>query len=146
MIPIFNCTDDLSRIFNRSQLDNEDINKSVKQIIADVKMRGDSAIFEYTKKFDNYELTQDNILLTRAEIDEAIKKVPKDTMTALLNAKENIINYHKRQLRKNDFTPTDGANTGFIYRPVTRAGIYVPGGKASYPSSVLMCALPAVVA
>ncbi len=103
-------------------------------------------MFEYTKKFDNFELNKDNILLSKEEIESAYAKVPQSTLKALRAAKENITAYHKRRMVKDSFFEDGGAGTGVIYRPVERAGIYVPGGKAAYPSTVLMCAVPAIVA
>jgi len=146
MLPILTYKDELSRIFNRSQLDFSEVNASVRQIVADVRARGDAALFECTKKFDSFDLNAQNIRLTEQEIAEAVKQVPEKTLSAMRKAKENILAYHKRQLRADDFAAENGAATGFMFRPVSRAGIYVPGGKAAYPSSVLMCALPAVVA
>lgn len=146
MIPILRMGEDLSRVLNRSQLDMEDINKAVKSIIADVKENGDKALFAYTEKFDKYVITKDNICVTEAEIEAAYKEVPASTLKAMRAARDNIISYHKRQLREDSVVTQDGKTTGYLIKPVERAGIYVPGGKAAYPSSVLMCALPAFVA
>ena len=146
MIPILKSTQDLSRIFNRTQLDVASVNADVKAIIASVREQGDAAVFAYTKKFDGFEVTAQNLKLTEKEIKEAVDSVDKKTLSALLAAKENIIAYHKRQLPQENFEHKNGAATGYIYRPVSTAGIYIPGGKAAYPSSVLMCALPAMVA
>jgi histidinol dehydrogenase len=136
----------LGRIFKRAQIDMRDVSDAVKKIIADVKDRGDAALFEYTKKFDKFDLNKGNILLTEEEISNAVNGVPAKILNALRAAKKNIVAYHERRLTKDSFFETDGAETGAIYRPVNRAGIYVPGGKAAYPSTVLMCAVPAAVA
>ena len=146
MIPIIKSSGDLSRVFSRSQFDSEEVNAAVKKIVWDVKARGDDALFEYTEKFDGCSLTGETVLLTEKEIDDAVKKVPAETLTALKKAKENIRAYHERQLKKGNITTVNGRTTGFTFRPVSCAGVYVPGGKAAYPSTVLMCAVPAIVA
>ena len=146
LIPILNGNGDLSRIFERGKLNSGEILGTVKKIIDDVRNRGDKALFEYTTKFDKISLDSESVKATREEIDEAYKAVPQKTLNALRRAKENIFEFHKRQMRKDDIVTAGGKTTGILYRPVERAGLYVPGGKAAYPSSVLMCALPAVVA
>lgn len=146
LIPILDGNGDLSRIFERGKLNSGEILGTVKKIIDDVRTRGDQALFEYTKKFDKISLDSESVKATREEIDQAYKAVPQKTLDALRRAKENIFEFHKRQKRKDDIVTADGKTTGILYRPVERAGLYVPGGKAAYPSSVLMCALPAVVA
>ena len=146
MIPIIKSSADLSRVFSRSQFNRDDVNASVKKIVWDVKERGDKALFEYTEKFDGVALTKNDVMLTEKQIKEAVEKVPAKTLEALEKAKENITAYHKRQLKDGDITTANGRTTGFTFRPVGCAGVYVPGGKAAYPSSVLMCAVPAVVA
>lgn len=146
MVPILKSDEDLSRIYNRSQLDMEDVRATVKDILNDVRKNGDKALFSYTEKFDRVRLDTHSIAVTKREIDQAYSAVPETTLAALRRAKENILAFHKRQIRKNDIVSDNGKTTGILYRAVERAGIYVPGGKAAYPSSVLMCALPAVVA
>jgi len=146
LIPILNGNGDLSRIFERGKLNSGEILGTVKKIIDDVRNRGDKALFEYTTKFDKISLDSESVKATREEIDEAYRAVPQKTLNALRRAKENIFEFHKRQKRKDDIVTAGGKTTGILYRPVERAGLYVPGGKAAYPSSVLMCALPAVVA
>jgi histidinol dehydrogenase len=132
-------------IFNRnSQLDNsvEDI---VKGIIENVKTNGDTALKEYCKKFDKVEL--DSFIVTDEEIESAYKRADKFFIQTLLLAKENIKNFHRRQLREGfSFTQSDGAVLGQKITPLEKVGIYVPGGTASYPSTVLMNALPAKIA
>ena len=144
MLPILKHSGDLSHIFNRSQLDIDSVNEAVKNIIARVKAEGDNALFGYTAKFDNFNLDNSNLKLTQDEIDAAVNSVDKKTFNALQNAYKNIFDYHKRQIPKDDFKSSDKA--GFVFRAVDSAGIYVPGGLAAYPSSVLMCAIPAIVA
>lgn len=146
MIPILIIGENLDRILRRSQLDNEAINKTVKEIISDVKRNGDAALFKYTEKFDRVTLNKDSLLVSESEIKEAYAAIDEKELFALRAAKENIIKYHKRQLRQSNIVTEDGRTTGYIVKPLDRAGIYVPGGKAAYPSSVLMCACPALVA
>ena len=118
----------------------------VRAIVADVAARGDKALFEYTKKFDNIDISADNIAVSQKEIEECIAAVEPKLMAALIRAKDNIIELNKAQLRKDSIIGAKGRRVGYVVRPVERAGIYAPGGKSPYPSSVLMCALPAVVA
>ncbi len=146
MIPIIKSSGDLSRVFSRSQFTRDDVNAAVKKIVGDVRERGDKALFEYTEKFDGVALNGETVALTEKEIDDAVGKVPAETLEALKKAKQNILAYHERQLKDGDIKTVNGRTTGFTFRPVSCAGVYVPGGKAAYPSSVLMCALPAVVA
>lgn len=146
MIPILKGSEDLSRVFCRSQLDTEKARETVKGIIEGVRKGGDKVLFEYTERFDNVKLNGGSVRVTQEEIDAAYKAVSAEQLAALRRAKENIEEFHKRQKRNDDIVAVNGKTTGIIYRPIERAGLYVPGGKASYPSSVLMCALPAVVA
>lgn len=140
-------TEGLNRIFSRKQTLSEGARKSVEEIIANVKEKGDDALFELTEKFDGIKLTADNIRITDEEIASAYKKVSPDLLAALRRAMDNIRSYHEKQLLKGAYYENSpGAKTGYMIRPVSRAGIYVPGGKASYPSSVLMTAIPAKVA
>lgn len=146
MIPVLRGDGDLSRVFGRSQLDMESIRDTVKSILEDVRKNGDSALFAYTEKFDKITLDAHSALVSEQEIEEAYKSIDAATLAALRRAKENIAAFHKRQKREDAVVTENGKTTGILFRPVERAGLYVPGGKASYPSSVLMCALPAVVA
>ncbi len=146
MIPILKSGDDLSRVLKRSQLNMDAAAKTVKEIVYDVRDRGDAALFEYTAKFDGITLDQNTVEVSEKEKIEAYGAVPESVLKAMRNAKENILNYHVRQKRADNLVSENGKTTGWLFRPVKRAGIYVPGGKAAYPSSVLMCALPAVVA
>ena len=137
---------EFDKIFKRSRIDYENMRGSVKQIIENVKTRGDEALFDYTLKFDKVKLDEETVLVSEKEIDEAYKSVDEKTLSALRAAKDNIVKYNERQLRKSDIVTENGRTTGYIVKPVNRAGIYVPGGKAAYPSTVLMCAIPAKVA
>ena len=146
MIRIYTTTEEVKKLLDRSQLDVQDVNATVKKIIADVRARGDAALLEYTERFDRVRLTADTLTVTEAEIAAAYAAVPQETVDALRRARDNILNYHRRQLRQDNVRTEDGKTTGYLIRPVERAGLYVPGGKAAYPSSVLMCACPAIVA
>ena len=146
MIRIFTTTEEVKTLLERSQLDVQEVNATVKKIIADVRARGDAALLEYTERLDRVRLTASNLSVTEAEIAAAYAAVPQETVDALRRARDNILQYHRRQLRQDNFKTQDVKTTGYLIRPVERAGLYVPGGKAAYPSSVLMCACPAIVA
>ena len=127
--------------------DSPDVDDVVAGIIADVRARGDAAVLELTAKFDRLELTADHLRVSEAEIDAEIAKVPEAERVALETAAERIRAYHTRQMPKDEmWTDPDGATLGWRWTPVSAAGLYVPGGLASYPSSVLMNAVPAKVA
>ena len=126
---------------------DEDVDRVVADIIADVRSRGVAAVCELTSKFDRFDLTPDRLEITKAEIDAAIADVTPDQKAALELAAERIRAYHARQLpRDESWTDPSGATLGWRWGPVDSAGLYVPGGLASYPSSVLMNAIPAKVA
>lgn len=120
--------------------------ESVKTILKDVKEKGDQAIFDYTKKFDGFDLNKQNILVTEKEIEEAYSKVSDELLSAMRNAKENIKNYHEMQKQKTWIDIKEGHSLGQLINPIESVGVYVPGGTAAYPSSVLMNVLPAKVA
>lgn len=124
-------------IYNRvNLLENEKVVNDVKLICKRVKDEKDKALFEYAKKFDNTGLNKDNIRVSEKEIKEAYKKVDKALLSSLRKAKQNILSYHKKYVLKDKFDGTQ--NRGFVVRSVERAAIYVPGGTAAYPSTVLM--------
>lgn len=144
-------TDDMTRVFSRTQLDNSEFIKTVDDIISDVRKRGDEALFEYALKFDKQTVNADNIVVSEEEIEDAYSKVSPALVESLRKSIANVMDYHKRQRDKfaNAFF-AGGANgrstLGWIYRPLKRVGLYVPGGKASYPSTVIMTAVPAIAA
>jgi len=125
----------------------EDVDQAVAAIIADVRARGDAALLDLTARFDRMALTPERLAFSEAEIDAEIAKVLPEDRAALELAAARIRAYHKRQ-RPEDASWTDasGATLGWRWTPVSAAGLYVPGGLASYPSSVLMNAIPAKVA
>ena len=124
-----------------------DVDAVVAGILADVQLRGDDAVIELTAKFDGMTLTPETLAFTAAEIDAAIEQVPAAEREALELAAARIRAYHERQLPEDAWwTDASGAQLGWRWTPVEAAGLYVPGGLASYPSSVLMNAIPASVA
>ena len=126
---------------------DENVDQVVAGIIADVRARGVQAVCELTSKFDRFDLTEDRLAITEAEIEAAIAEVTPEQRAALELAAERIIAYHARQLPQDEsWIDPAGATLGWRWGPVDSAGLYVPGGLASYPSSVLMNAIPAKVA
>ena len=120
---------------------------TVNEILANVKENGDAAVFEYTKKFDRFDLTPENIRVTRAEIDEAYGKLDAKLIEVIRKSAENIRTFHSKQLRNSWFdAKPDGTILGMKITPIEKVGVYVPGGKAAYPSIVLMNVVPAKVA
>lgn len=127
--------------------DYRDYEDQVRQILIDVKENGDSAVFDYTKRFDQSEIDETNFKVTPEEITSAYEKVDDKFLEALRVAAQKIAIFHKKQLRNSWLEPeSDGTILGQLIKPLKRVGIYVPGGTASYPSSVLMNAIPAAVA
>ncbi len=119
----------------------------VGEILVNVKENGDKALFDYTRKFDKFDLNSNNILVTQQEIEEAYSKVSDDLLTVIRKSMVNIESYHQRQKQNSWFNSTDnGTILGQKITPLNRVGVYVPGGKAVYPSSVLMNIMPAKVA
>ena len=127
--------------------DSPDVDTIVAGIVADVQGRGDAAVLELTAKFDRLKITADQMAFSEAEIDAEIAKVPPEDRAALELAAERIRAYHEAQMPEDhSWEEPNGAMLGWRWRPVSAAGLYVPGGLASYPSSVLMNAIPAKVA
>lgn len=124
-----------------------DVRDAVATIVADVEARGDDALFDLTARFDGFDLKARGLAITSEEIDEACAVVAPETMTALEVAAKRIQAFHSKQLPQDlDYVDEDGVRLGQAWLPVSGAGLYVPGGLASYPSSVLMNAIPAKVA
>jgi histidinol dehydrogenase len=137
----------LQRIEQRADEVPDTIEETVKAIIADVRKRGNAALFELSVKFDRIDLTADNIEVSAAEIDTAMAAVSAESLAALHLAADRIATYHAKQKQETWLsTDEDDVLLGQMVRPLDRVGIYVPGGKAAYPSSVLMNAVPAKVA
>ena len=132
-------------ILNRDIRAEADVEAVVDGIIADVRARGDAALRDYARKFDHAEL--DSLLVTQAEIDEAFAAVGDDFIKTLRMAADNIRRFHEHQIHKDIMVnDTPGVVLGQKYTPIERAGVYVPGGTAAYPSTVLMDVIPAKVA
>lgn len=124
-----------------------DVNDQVAQIISDVREDGDEALFIYTKKFDRFELSTDNLTIGKEEVDAAVEACSPEDINALELAASRIAAYHERQKPEDvRYTDDQGVTLGWRWTAVDAAGLYVPGGTASYPSSVLMNAIPARVA
>ncbi|WP_300058775.1 histidinol dehydrogenase [uncultured Roseobacter sp.] len=135
------------RLLTAKREDSPDVDEAVAAIIADVRARGDAAVLELTEKYDRLALTSEALRVSAAEIDEATANVPAVEIAALELAAERIRAYHERQQPQDlQWTDASGATLGWRWTPVAAAGLYVPGGLASYPSSVLMNAIPAKVA
>ena len=127
--------------------DSPDVDDTVAEIIVQVRSKGDAAVIELTQKFDRITLTPDTLRITAAEVDAAVAEVSDADRTALELAAARIRAYHERQLPEDAQWQDDaGATLGWRWSAVSAAGLYVPGGLASYPSSVLMNAIPAKVA
>ncbi len=127
--------------------DSPDVDATVSAIIEDVRQRGDAAVIELTARFDRLDLTPETLAFSATEIDAECAKVPEQERAALELAAKRIHAYHARQLPEDArWTDDVGAELGWRWTPVRAAGLYVPGGLASYPSSVLMNAIPAKVA
>jgi histidinol dehydrogenase len=134
-------------LLNAKREEEEDVAQAVRGIIADVRARGDAALIELTNKFDRAGVTGQTLKLTAAEIDAAVAQVSKEQVAAIETAATRIEAYHRRQLPQDErFTDDTGALLGWRWTSVDSAGLYVPGGTAAYPSSVLMNAIPAKVA
>jgi len=136
-----------SVISDNNILELEKVSKDVIKIIKDVEKKGDKALIDYTKKFDNFDIADMGFEFSNKEIKLAWNDCSNQDIEALKFAASRIKEYHERQLPKDSYyTDELGVNLGFRWRPIEKCGIYVPGGHASYPSSVLMNALPAKVA
>ena len=138
---------DFQKLLFAKREEEEDVASVVRGIIADVRKRGDAALIELTNRFDRAAVTKDSLKLTAAEIEAALAKVSQVQLAALDTAVLRIQDYHRRQIPEDArFTDKTGAVLGWRWTSVDSVGLYVPGGTASYPSSVLMNAIPAKVA
>ena len=137
----------LNDLLKRSPNNYGQYESTVNEIIENVKAKGDKAVFDYTAQFDKFNLSSENIRVTRAEIEEAYGRLDASLIEVLKHSAENIRAFHLKQLRNSWFdAKEDGTILGMKITPIGRAGVYVPGGKAAYPSSVLMNVIPAKVA
>ncbi|WP_421091302.1 histidinol dehydrogenase [Pseudochrobactrum sp. MP213Fo] len=126
---------------------SEDVDRVVREIVQQVRLHGDQALIDYSKRFDRIDLAQTGIMVTAEEVAEAVKNADQAVIDALIVARDRIESYHQRQRPKDDYyTDAIGVELGSRWTAVESVGLYVPGGTASYPSSVLMNAVPAKVA
>ncbi len=152
MIPVirYNTPDGekiVKQILSRSQIENKNVQEIVDSILANVKENGDKAVFEYTEKFDKIKVTPETLKVTDEEIKYAYSQVKPELIEVIKKSAARIKAFHEKQKRNSWFEPDEkGEIMGQIIRPLERVGVYVPGGKAAYPSSVLMNVMPAHVA
>lgn len=139
--------DILGSLLKRSPNQYTQYEETVNSIIADVRARGDEAVFDVTKKFDKWDITKDNVKVSDAEMDEAFNIVDPKLIEVMEEAAANIRDFHEKQVRESWITTKDdGSILGQKITPIDSVGCYAPGGKAAYPSSVLMNIMPAKVA
>lgn len=135
----------IENILNRNQMEFEDVNSSVMEIIKNVKKDGDTALKKYTSKFDGVEIEE--LIVTKEEIEEGYNSCDKKFIDILCKAKNNIERYHSKQLANSWIdTSKEGITLGQINSSIEKVGVYVPGGTAPYPSTLLMNVIPAKVA
>ena len=139
--------DILTTLLKRSPSQYPEYEKTVSEILNNVRNNGDKAVFEYTEKFDGYKYDENTIRVTEKEINEAYNNYDKALIAIMEKAFNNIKEYHEKQ-KQNSWISTkeDGTLLGVKVSAIEKAGVYVPGGKAAYPSSTLMCVIPALVA
>jgi len=140
------CTDFLAHLKARHGTIPSDVELSARAILDSVRTRGDAALFEQTERFDGVRLDADSVRVAPEEVREAYQALVPASLDALKTAASRIRAFHLRQLRTSWFLEEEGAIVGQLCRPLERVGIYVPGGTAAYPSTVLMSAIPAVIA
>ncbi|MCR5212328.1 MAG: histidinol dehydrogenase [Lachnospiraceae bacterium] len=136
----------LSELLSRKSSSYDEREKIVRDIIEDVRTNGDLALFSYTKKFDGADIDEDNVRVSESEIEEAYKNVSEEFLSVIRKAIKRIRAFHERQRQNSWFEASEGTILGQRVIPIERAGVYAPGGKAAYPSSVLMNVIPAQVA
>ena len=139
--------ENISQFIPRTATELDSIRESVNDIINDVRVNKDKALLEYSKKFDNVVLNASEFQVVEDEINEAYDIIDGNLLEALRYAKKNLTKFHQAQKREEwSIEIEEGVSAGQVYRPLDSVGIYIPGGKAIYPSTVLMAATPAVVA
>ena len=137
----------LDSLLKRSPNNYSEYEDVVAEIVNNVRQNGDQAVFEYTKKFDKWDIDADSIRVTEAEIEDAFEGIDREFVEVLKRAAANIEDFHRKQLRNSWIdTKPDGSILGQRILPIAISGVYVPGGKAAYPSSLLMNVIPAKVA
>ncbi|MBQ7581258.1 MAG: histidinol dehydrogenase, partial [Lachnospiraceae bacterium] len=139
--------DILTNLLKRNPGQYTEYEKTVEEILSNVRQNKDAAVFSYTEKFDHCKLTAESVRVTDEEIEEAYANYDRDLIRIMEDAARNITEYHKKQMQNSWIeTGADGTILGQKITPIDTVGVYVPGGKAAYPSSTLMCILPAKVA
>lgn len=144
IIPVVYDSKSRQKILDRSGVDGSSVEQSVRQIISEVRARGDAALYDYTERFDGAKL--DALAVSDGEFERAEEMVGDEYKAMLRRSAENISAFHRAQLNAGFEIRTEGCVMGQKFSPVGSAGLYVPGGKAAYPSTVLMNALPAKIA
>jgi histidinol dehydrogenase len=137
--------ENLEKILTRTQMDSRDVLQRVDEILEEVKISGDKAVLKFTQMYDGHSLSQ--LRVTRGEFDKAKENIDKDLRTAIENAIENITRFHEKQIKTGYMIEEDPEIIlGQLISPIERVGIYIPGGTASYPSTVMMNVIPARLA
>ena len=138
----------LERLLDIEAANHRDVENTVSEILLDIKTRGDKALLDYTNQFDHLNLTSaSDLVIHKKKIDESLNVISEDQKSALLAAAARIKTYHEHQVQNSwDYQEEDGTKLGQKVTPLDRVGVYAPGGKAAYPSSVLMAVIPAVTA
>lgn len=142
-LKIYKNAEDAAGILTRGGFEDEELAKSVREIVRCVRDGGDKALFSYCEKFDGSVLSKDTLFVSENEIKEAYAAIDKDLLASMKKAAKNVLDYHSRSPMKEDIRTEKGRTTGYTVRAVERAGIYVPGGTAPLFSSVMMGVLPA---
>lgn len=137
---------DFGKVFKRQFIVSEGIQKSVADILDDIRRIGDQALVKYTNKYDFFDISNESMEVTAKELNAIYKQVPKEDVEALEAAAERIEDYYKQFKVEKVSSKKNDVEIQLLSHPLERVGIYVPGGKASYPSTVLMTAIPAKVA
>ena len=133
-------------VISRPLFADEEIARLVTEIVRTVREGGDQAVFEYARKFDGVDLTGENLRVSKEELKHAYEKTEKEFLLALKAAKRNILSFHRKRRSRTWSYSKEGIVLGQLIIPIARVGIYVPGGQAAYPSTVLMNAIPPLVA
>ena len=138
---------DFQKLLEKRDSYDSEVDYIVNKILEDVKNRSDKALLEYTKKYDNNPVKSfKDLIIKKSEIDSALKKIDKKVISSLKHSIRRVTSYHKKQLPKNDiYKDKHGILLGGIWNPIESVCLYVPGGKAAYPSSLIMNAVPAIV-
>ena len=137
----------LTGLLNRDESADSGVEQIVADIITDVRKNGDDALYRYTRKFEGFDAEARGLEVPEFRLQQALKDIPAKQLGSLKYAVERVRSYHEKQLQESwNYTEEDGTTLGQKVTPMKRVGLYVPGGKATYPSSVIMNAVPAKVA